>query len=306
MYPVLQVLQDASELPEQLGTKPKFWFRSEDGKRWLFKEGRTGTGEHWAEKACAEIASLLCLPHASYELAEWRGRLGVASPNFVPEGARLVLANEVLAKMIHDYGAHAKRFEAREHRVVTAIAILKQAIVAFPLGFHRPEELDGAGDVFVGYLLLDALVGNQDRHHENWGFVVTPQSTIHLAPTFDHASSLGRNELDAVRLDRLHTRDEGRSVVRYVERAESAFFPSGGGTRPLTTLAAFEEGARISATAARYWLSRLAKLDGHDFERVFEMFPPSVISRPAVDFALAILEANRQRLLSLTPGTTHR
>lgn len=41
--------------------------------------------------------------------------------------------------------------------------------------------------------MLDALVANLDRHHENWGIVVDPSGLLptELAPTFDHASSLG-------------------------------------------------------------------------------------------------------------------
>jgi hypothetical protein len=128
---------------------------------------------------------------------------------------------------------------------------------------------------------------------------VTPLGKIHLAPTFDHASSLGRNERDAVRLERLGTGDRGRSVGHYVERAESAFFPVSGGKKPLSTLAAFEEGARLRGAAAQYWIERLSRVGREDFARVFDEIPRTAMSRPAVDFALAILDANRDRLLKL-------
>ena len=45
MYPIVTVPNDASELPEQLGTKFKFWFRDQN-RRMLFKQGRPGTGEN--------------------------------------------------------------------------------------------------------------------------------------------------------------------------------------------------------------------------------------------------------------------
>jgi hypothetical protein len=54
--------------------------------------------------------------------------------------------------------------------------------------------------------MLDALIGNTDRHHENWGLVLQGTSDhqdLRLAPTFDHASSLGRNETDERREARL-------------------------------------------------------------------------------------------------------
>ena len=42
-------------LPEQLGTKEKFWVKI-DSQDWLLKFGRPGTGEDWAEKAACELA----------------------------------------------------------------------------------------------------------------------------------------------------------------------------------------------------------------------------------------------------------
>jgi serine/threonine protein kinase HipA of HipAB toxin-antitoxin module len=113
--------------------------------------------------------------------------------------------------------------------------------------------------VFVGYLLLDALIGNQDRHHENWGLIKAPGAGLSLSPTFDHASSLGRNELDAERIERLTTKDSGRGVAHYVRRARSGLYRTQSSRAPLTTLDAFLEsqpidesgGGRILAEKAR-------------------------------------------------------
>ncbi len=44
-----------------------------------------------AEKIAAELAELLGLPHADYDLAVWRGRKGVWSPSIEPEDARLII-----------------------------------------------------------------------------------------------------------------------------------------------------------------------------------------------------------------------
>lgn len=50
-YPVIHIRADSPELTEQLGSKPKFWFRmAGDDQPWLFKYTRENTGEHWAEK----------------------------------------------------------------------------------------------------------------------------------------------------------------------------------------------------------------------------------------------------------------
>jgi hypothetical protein len=71
---------------------------------------------------------------------------------------------------------------------------------AAPPGFKGPDELNGF-DVFAGYMVLDALVANRDRHEQNWA-VLTPQLISppeRLSPTYDHASSLGYNVVDAKR-----------------------------------------------------------------------------------------------------------
>ena len=90
-YPIRELQDDVSVQLEQLGTKAKFWFENEQGDKVLFKEGRPGTGENWAEKVCCELCQQLDIPHAAYDLALWRNRPGVVTPSFVPPSARLVL-----------------------------------------------------------------------------------------------------------------------------------------------------------------------------------------------------------------------
>ena len=111
-YPIIQLHDDAPTQLEQLGTKTKFWYRDDMERSILFKEGRPGTGENWAEKVSCEICKLLGIPHADYDLAIWKKRKGVATPNFVPEGGRLVLGNELLAKVIDGYDG-GQRYQVR-------------------------------------------------------------------------------------------------------------------------------------------------------------------------------------------------
>ncbi len=158
-FPIINVPSDASTQLEQLGTKAKFWYWSDDGRRILFKEGRPGTGENWSEKVCCEIARQLGLPHAEYDLALWGNRKGVASPSLVPKGDRLILGNELLARFFDKYEATV-RYRASQHTLRMVVAVLQHSSIGVPLGWHRPPETTSAVSVFVGYLLLDALVGN--------------------------------------------------------------------------------------------------------------------------------------------------
>lgn len=299
MFPIIQIPDESPIQAEQLGTKLKAWYQDGDGNLVLFKIGRAGTGENWAEKVASEICEALVLPHARYDFATWKGMKGVVSPSFVPADSRLVLGNELLIRYIKGYAAD-RFYRQTNHTVTSVIAIMRVHTIGLPDGYIAGDAaITLAADLFVGYLMLDALIGNTDRHHENWALVSKPGRVVKLAPTYDHASSLGRNESDGARQDRLHTRDRNRSVAAYAEKARSAFFKSPSDTRPLSTLDAFVEAARLQPPAARYWLDRLATVEPGVLNRILDQVPRSEISEVAVQFAKEFLVVNRNRLLKL-------
>ena len=302
MYPIVTVPDEAPDVFEQLGTKPKFWYGPSESERYLFKfverESNRATGEDWSEKVSSELCDLLALPHARYDFAIWRDKIGVISPRFVPVGGRLVAGNELLSSAFKRYPKQ-QFYHVREHLLRRVLAIIKINRIQPPIDWNPCDGVTTALDVFIGYLMLDAWIGNQDRHHENWGMIVSPQRTIHLAPTFDHASSLGWNETDEVRRERLHTRDNRRGMEAYVERALSAFFASSADTRAMPTLDAFVEAAKLRPKAAQVWLARLAQIGDSSVNQIFSWVPPERITRDGIIFAQRMLELNRKRLLAL-------
>jgi hypothetical protein len=295
-YRIVTVASDAGSQLEQLGTKAKFWFRTADGTRTLFKEGYPGSGEHWAEKLACEVARGLGLPHADYDLAVWNDRPGVVSPMFVPEGGRLIHGNELLARTNAGYNEKAA-YRCSQHTLSRVIAVLRSPQIDPPLGWSCPVEVGSAPGVFVGYLLLDALIGNQDRHHQNWGLLKVPGGGLTLAPTFDHASSLGRNETDAKRGERLTTRDKGNNVASYVRRATSGLYETKTSTRPMMTFDVYCQAAAWYPNAARYWRARLRALGPETLDAIVQALPESVATETAKRFALLVMLENRTRLL---------
>jgi hypothetical protein len=295
MFPVITIEDDAPEFPEQLGTKEKFWLRIQE-KRHLFKIGRPGTGENWAEKIAAELAELLCLPHAHYDLAVWKGRKGVISPGIVPENGRLILGNELLAAIHTDYPADKVR-KVREHTLGRIHALLTSEAISQPPEWQSPGKLiANAYDLFLGYLLLDVWIANQDRHHENWG-LISHQGQIYLAPSYDHAASMGQNETDATRQDRLATQDRGRHIRAYVTKARSAIYDSKSSKKALLTLELFTRAAARSPEAARMWLDQLRRIPEDAIINQFKQLPEGEITPITRQFALTLLKLNRQRLL---------
>lgn len=288
LFPVLEITDQHGEIPETLGTKEKFWIEH-NGQLALLKFGRKGTGEDWAEKLACELCEALGLPHAHYELARCRGRFCVVSPNLVAKGGRLVLGNE-LTNYQATIGEATRTYQQREHTVSRVLASLK---------VHTAERYQQAWHDFIGYLLLDAWIGNTDRHHENWGLVRNPGQAAVLAPTFDHASSMGRELTDETRIQRLQTRDPRFSVAAFAAKARSAIYGEPTDKKSLPTHQAFLHAARAQRDSGFYWLEALAKITDEQVCGIVERIDPMCMSTPSREFAMAVLAANRSALLSV-------
>jgi len=304
-YPIIKI-RSAVDTIEQLGTKEKFWFYDKKRFKFLFKIGRPRTGENWAEKAACELASLLELPCAKYEFAQWGNKEGVISPLFVPPNCSLIHGNEILAKFVEGY-PKKKFYRVREHKLSTVLAIIRGAH-NLPLGY-KGDIIQKPLELFIGYLMFDCWISNPDRHHENWGLIFDSMNKkIHLAPTYDHASGLGCRVSDKERVKRLTTIDSGYNIEAFVKKAKSAFYDKqstshDNNLRQLKTIEAFKNAAKQNRKAANFWLNKLESLSQTEINNIFIKIPNMLITRPAIDFALKILEANKKRLLDLKTGS---
>lgn len=281
-YPVFEVRPEWIFEPEDMGAKPKFWYRSEDsGANWLFKHPRPNTGEHWAEKIAAGVAGSLGVSCARVELAAYKGDRGTISESFDIPKHTLFHGNQIMVEIYADYEVSA-RFGQSQH----TLANIWQALeTQFPT-----DRVEAAMRQFAEYLTLDALIGNVDRHHENWGVQRSLEhiSEISLAPSFDHASSLGR-ELTDTRRERLLSEN---AVGRYSERGRGGIYWSedeGRGPSPLelTRRAASDYPARFSLA-----LRRLRSWDESVLSEIVRRVPTDWMSETARKFATALMLYN--------------
>jgi len=296
---------DKSQI-EQMGTKPKFWvFNDEGTEQFLFKYNRPNTGEDWSEKIAAEIAELIGLPHAVVELAQCEGRRGVVSKDFTEDQAKgaLIHGNELLVIIDPDYPSGRFR-KVSQHSIDNLIYALSRKYISLPDGHSFPSGIGDTVDLFLGYLMLDVVIGNVDRHHENWGILVRigeSEGDFHaeLAPSFDHASSLGR-ELREPRREALLGGRSGQSTVAvYASRARSAIYLGTEDAKPLLTLDAFSRFSEHAPNARRIWLDKLKGLSEDSLRECVERVPPNILSRSSAEFVYRVLLFNRERLLNL-------
>ena len=304
-FPIVPVPEDASEELENVGSKEKFWYTREDGHRWLFKTNRPNTGEDWAEKIAAELCTLISLPHATYELATWTNKRGVVSRHMGQPDDQLVLGNELLAGRVlgypRDRGQHFYRNP--QYTLDLTLDTLSDPAIGILIdpAWSIPAGVQTAAEAFLGFLLLDAWIGNTDRHDKNWGVLERPTEQgprRYLAPTFDHASSLGRELRDAERTERLTTRDRNRTVEAYRKRTRSGFFRQEGDRQTMHPVAAFRRAVEVYPGIARAWLDTLAAVRENDVKALFSRIPDAHISPVGREFAICILTLNRDALLS--------
>ena len=301
-YPKYDVSTSLAERPEALGSKEKTWIvpSPELGlpdTPHLFKIGRPNTGENWSEKVCCEILKGLGIPCAEYNLAVCLGNEGVISGTFLPIGGSFVPANMIISELDDEYDG-AVRFKQVRYKLVVALALVHATILKPPIGAEKTYPDLKAHDFFVGYILFDALVGNTDRHHENWGVVVIDraddQTDYHLAPTFDHASSLGRELTDKTRAKRLATSDPRATVEAYADRSRSAFYDVGLRPKTLTTRETVIALRQAAPAATAFWAEKLSEIASPVFEDIFARIGPNDISSEAVQFALRMLTHNQR------------
>ena len=319
-YEILR-LSVPPETSEFRGSRTKFWVRVPgQHKPWLLKLPRPRTGEHWAEKIVAEVGHLIGVPCANVELVrpEWPLPFAQLPTNLQPPAAHpfgticesffaehdaansaeeehhhYYHGSEVLQVVFEGYNATLK-FNQREHNIkhiVTAMANLMGVQSYNPMPFWD-EELK----ILASYALLDGIVGNTDRHHENWMVDVIyscGDMRIEMLPSFDHASSLGRELTDNRRNDILST----DGMLNYIRRGRGGVFVNSRGSRALPPLRLAQLLCRWVPQFTKEACERIAGTPEVGFEAVVARMPAEFMSRTAKRFAVELMLTSRSELL---------
>ena len=295
-YEEVDVSEWAPHGEELMGSKPKQWLiHPVTGEHWLMKEATFNKprdepayrkGDDWAERIACGVARVLSLPAAEVELSvlsrgDERVYGTICRSVLGGKGGTLIHGNELLANQ----GDHV----ADRYRESYTVEAVHRALWDCQPPTGTSEDLS-TWDVFVGYLVLDAIIGNTDRHDQNWA-VIPSESGRHLAPTFDHASSLGFLLSDCARQGRLSTRDGNRTPEGFADRAKSRFHCK---PHPIDVVAA----ARIldGRAAEEHWLYQPPGID--DLVAPIWAIPEHRMSEPARQFAERVMRRNWARLTS--------
>jgi len=285
--------------PEPLGSKRKFWglLEHQPDCPWLFKYARAKTGEHWAEKIASELASLIEFPAAKVELAVVNGEAGALVRSIIPyelpdtggiprRRGDLIHGNEIL-------GGHLPRYEKRlqwgqMHHTWDNIRM------ALEKSLTTSEISDSLGRL-AGMVVFDAWIGNTDRHHENWAILVAQDGAKRLAPSYDHASSLGRELTDQKRRDIL----DREAVSEYIRKARGGIYGYSTGRHAESPLNLAAWAAERNPVLFKPWINRIRGLTEAQIRTVIAKVPAEVISPNAAEFCVAFLIYTKGQLSQL-------
>jgi hypothetical protein len=285
-YKVQEVIfKNASE---PLGTKEKYWIiDNKTNIQSLFKIGRENTGEDWAEKVAYEIGYKIGLPVAEYELAIYEDTQGTLSKSFVKENDRLIHGNELLAKVDKNYPID-RFYKVREYKLETVLNLMKILQIK--------HNIKDALHNFIGYIIFDCLIANQDRHHENWGFILSGK-IISLAPSYDHASGFGCKVSDDEIRKRLNTKDKNYDIKAFCKKAKTPFYDFQ--SNKINTIKSCEIVIDYDKASFCYWLDKISSIDDNVYVDIFSKIPDEFISKMSIKFAIKVIKENKQRLIML-------
>lgn len=191
-------------------------------------------------------------------------------------GEELIHGNEAMEEM--DLSGYVLDHEGSPG-LDTVIDYLDQHDVVGPDG-------DGLGiDYFVGYLVLDALIGNVDRHHENWGIIAPHGGLLQLAKSFDHGACLGRELGETKRKNYL----SNKQVWSYIDKGRAMISPPNTAERvPPYQLLDHLDGLGLAAEREE-WIDRALSIDQSRVDDLYGRFPDGWIDRQEWEFALAYM-----------------
>ena len=164
---------------EGSGRSEKLWLMNPDtGKIGLFKFKKDiETTDHVSECIAHDLAALIGIPCAKFEIGSYKGREGSMSYNIIDhEGMILIEGIYCISLMYH--GFDEELLMDVETGQKYSLDMIKTALE--PLGLFYE---------FLPILMFDFLIGNTDRHQSNWALILE-KGIFSISPLYDNSSSL--------------------------------------------------------------------------------------------------------------------
>jgi hypothetical protein len=178
-----------------------------ESKRYLFKRSKKSyPDQFWGEIVAYRLGCLLGVP-VPPAFASWNSNTehcaALIEWFYADRNEAFVMAGDFLQRVQPDFD----RKRGAHHNLQDISRLMRS------FTFHKILE-PGWRQWWTDALLFDALIGNTDRHQDNWGLIFSrDQKAVHgrLSPLFDNGTSLGHERL----VDRVNAWSE-QDYERYI------------------------------------------------------------------------------------------
>ena len=294
--------QTVDESSSMLGEAPKrIYINPSDKQRYLFKwpkKKENGFNHGFRETVTELIMNTLSAKLAKTSMSSM-GRI-YGRPVFIGKifldknHQRLVHGVEIFEKI---YGEGSMEEIQKNRKDQKEFYTLEHIVEALESYCDPNSSLQVRND-FYTMVLVDAWLGNQDRHAENWG-VVVPKKTngntdnTFFAPLFDTARGLLWNETLFGLYSKFCGTQKNKKIDQYVEDSTPLMSLNGNSDVNHFDLAKF-----VCKDAPEVFFLFKQKLSKIDISREIRRFD-SALHRVRIQLIMEILEKRRAKLIAL-------
>ena len=164
---------------EGSGRSEKIWLKNPvNGQMGLFKYKKDlETKDHVSEKMASDLANLLDVPCAQVEIGTYQNREGSMSYLINKYNEELVEGIALINQYYPNYSAE-KMYDNSLQEYYSIRMLVK------------PIEKYGLLKELLKMLIFDYLIGNTDRHQNNWAIINKGNGVYTFSPLYDNSSSL--------------------------------------------------------------------------------------------------------------------
>lgn len=195
-------------------SNPRKWpaYIAKVGHKWYPNESIT-------EHLLTRIGQLLGLQMAESSLVSAHGQVRFLSRYFLGRNQNLVHGAQIFAGYLEDEAFVEEVEQAGETRDLFTFQFVAEAIRG-----QFPDQASSILKEYTRMLAFDAIVGNNDRHHYNWGVVVHKrcEHDPYFSPIYDSARALFWNDSELKLQAIKQTPDPNRLptfLKRYIENS---------------------------------------------------------------------------------------
>lgn len=315
-YPVIDISSWKYENMSVSGSKEKRWYRSpNESKLALFKLpvsltsdnnlNEDYTGEPWSEKISSEIGNQIGFVTHKVDIGilqldeESMNYYGLKNSN-VKSGDKIIgalcwsfldEASDSLvegADMIMDFDDSYNRESLKGEKEIYNFDLL-----------YRLFQKNNIIDFLFQMILFDTLIGNTDRHQDNFGVIRNEQiGRQRFAPFYDNSSSLGR-ELTEKRIELMLL--DSRMFEAYLHGNKSSTLIRWGDKWTKKKLNIFDFYEKVKSKHPQeinQCLNIISNLNDNLLYNIIYSVPPEVMSELKKELVFKIVRARKQYLVS--------